>query len=363
MAGIWSILVIPFAWIMRICYGIFNNYGVALILYALITKLVLFPLAIKQQKNQLAMLKLKPYQDELMKKYGGNKQRYQEELMKLYQDQGYSPMSSCLPTFIQLPVIFLIYAVVRRPLTYIERIPLNELAGKMAQSVGLLAKDADPRFFKNFEALSEHFSRATDKGFHQAELQALPKMIEAGISDININFLGLDLGLIPQKDFLQDGWFRGAFWILLIPILAGVTSYLASWVSQKLSASMQDPSAQGSMKMMNIMMPLMSAFFSFTMEGVLGFYWIASNLIAILQTILLNKMFNPQKALAEVEASLQAKKDAEKEKRRLAAEKKAQLGSKNKKKKRAMNAQNVKKVEPSDGIDTEKSQETEENGN
>lgn len=360
MGQLWSVLVIPFAYIMKFCYGLFENYGIALILYALITKIVLLPFSIKQQKNQIAMLKLKPYQDELMKKYGGNKQKYQEELMKLYQDQGYSPMSSCLPTFIQLPVIFLIYAVVRRPLTYIAGVPLNELAGRIAQGVGVAVENIQN--FTNWPALAEKLNltgkaaETIGQQFHRYELRALSGL--ESISDINVNidFLGLDLGMIP-KNFLQDGWFQGAFWIILIPILAGVTSYLATWVSQKLNPSMNDAANQGSMKMMNVMMPLVSVFFSFTMEGVLGFYWIASNLVAIAQTFLLNKIMSPKKALEEVEANIKAKKEAEKEKRRLAAEKKAALGSKNSKKKRAMTAQNVKKEESSDGIDTDNSQE------
>jgi len=82
--SLWNYLVIPFGYIMRFCYSLFNSYGVALFLYAIITRVLLLPLSIKQQKTQLNMVRLKPYQDELMKKYGGNKQRYQQELMNLH---------------------------------------------------------------------------------------------------------------------------------------------------------------------------------------------------------------------------------------------------------------------------------------
>jgi YidC/Oxa1 family membrane protein insertase len=115
--------------------------------------------------------------------------------------------------------------------------------------------------------------------------------------------------------------------------------------------------------MMNIMMPLISVWISWGYTAALGFYWIASNIVAIAQIFILNKIYSPAKALQEVEDKIQREKEAEKEKRRLAAERKAAaMSSKNKKKKNAMNAQNVQTKE-SDGIDTENSEETENNGN
>ena len=95
--------------------------------------------------------------------------------------------------------------------------------------------------------------------------------------------------------------------------------------------------------MMNIMMPLISAFFSFTYQGVLGFYWIASNIVSIGQIFLLNKLYSPQKAIEEANKKIEARKEAERERRRAAAAKRAEYGSKNSKKKRAINAQNAQK--------------------
>ena len=344
----WNLLVTPFGYIMRFCYGLFNNYGIALFLYAIITKIILLPFSIKQQKSQLAMIKLRPYQEELMKKYGGDKQRYQQELMNLYQREGYSPMSSCLPTLLQLPVIFLIYTIVRRPLTYLAGFSLSEIWTKMQPYLSQPA-------FKN----------ATTENFHQFELQLFSELSNANAIDINAKFLGIfDLAASP-KQFLQDGWFGEYFWLILIPIIAGATSYITSVISQKMNASMSDPSTQGSMKMMNIMMPVMSIMISWGYTSALGLYWIASNIVAIGQIYLLNKLYSPKKALEEVEAKIKAQKDADREKRRLAAEKKALAGSKNSKKKKAMKAQyaaSQTKTEDS-VIDTENTQENEENGN
>lgn len=340
--SLWNYLVIPFGYIMRFCYGLFNSYGVALFLYAIITKVILLPLSIKQQKSQLSMLKLRPYQEELMRKYGGNKQRYQEELMALYQREGYSPMSSCLPTFIQLPVIMLIYTIVRRPLTYLAGMSLPEIWSKMQPYLEGACKGA------------------TTENFTRYELQLFSELSSNGAIGIDAKFLGIfDLAATPSQFLKGDG----NFWLILIPILAGVTAWFTGWITQKLSPSMAagDPQSASSMKMMNIAMPLLSAWISYTYTSALGLYWIASNIVAIGQTLLLNKMLNPEKVLKEIEDKLAAEKAAEKEKRRLAAEKRALGNSKNSKKKRAMNAQYAAQHKDS-VIDTEEKQENTENG-
>ncbi len=326
--------MIPFGYIMRFCYELFNSYGTALFLYALFTRIILFPLAMKQQKSQLSMIRLKPYQDQLLKKYGSNKQKYQEELMNLYQREGYSPMSSCLPTFIQLPIIMLIYTIVRRPLTYVGGWKLYEIWPKMEPYV------------KKFPDL---FKGATTENFTKYEVQLLSCLSADGESVINTRFMGLfDLTLEPSK-FMTEG----NFWLILIPVVAGVTSWLVGYISQKLNpmAVTGDGSSAGSMKMMNIAMPLLSAWMSYTFTSGLGLYWIASNVVSIIQTLVLHKMYDPKKVLAEVEDKMAREKAAEKEKRRLAAEKRAMSNNKNSKKKRAMTV-NYTEV---DGVsDTEK---------
>ncbi|MBQ7090841.1 MAG: YidC/Oxa1 family membrane protein insertase, partial [Clostridia bacterium] len=104
-------LMTPFVWVMRAGVDLFNNYALALCFYALVTKVVLFPLMMKQQKNQLNMVRMRPYMNDLQKKYGNNREKYNMELQKLYQREGYNPMSSCLPMIAQLVLIMLIYSI------------------------------------------------------------------------------------------------------------------------------------------------------------------------------------------------------------------------------------------------------------
>ena len=116
-----SIFGYPLGWLMWLCYKIVSNYGIALIIFTLLTKLILFPLAIKQQKSSLRMARMQPKLEELQKKYGKNKEKYNEEMLKLYDEEKYNPMSGCLPMLIQFPILFGLIDVIYKPMTHIRR--------------------------------------------------------------------------------------------------------------------------------------------------------------------------------------------------------------------------------------------------
>jgi YidC/Oxa1 family membrane protein insertase len=152
------------------------------------------------------------------------------------------------------------------------------------------------------------------------ELQIQNAAEKAGI-DVGIHgnklFGLIDLSATPSEQIFS--------WMLLIPLLAGVTSYLVSWLSQKLNAATQDPQMQNgcSGKTMTYMMPLMSLYFCFIMPCSLGLYWIVGNVLSLGQSLLLHKMYDPQKVLDEVQAKIDKEKEVKKAKRSAAAEKKA----------------------------------------
>lgn len=313
----WSYLIVPFAWIMQTFYGIFDNYALALIFYAVVVKVVLFPLSVKQHKNSLNMVRLKPYQDMLQKKYGNNREKYNMELQKLYQREGYNPMSSCGPMLIQLPLIFIIYTVVRHPLSFIglgtgaER-TFSVFAEKMTTKIFDFAK---PLMDKLPEGITVENVGDFELQIHNAANSA---GIDTGIRGDSL-FGIIDLSATPSDAGIWS-------WMILIPILSCVTSFLVSWVSQKYSPmQMANPNGQGagSNKMMLYLMPLMSLFFTYSFNCALGLYWIIGNVLSIGQTFLLNKMYDPNKILLEVEAKIEKEKTIKKEKRSAAAAKKA----------------------------------------
>lgn len=325
-----SIIGIPMGWI----YDLVQNYGLSIILFTILLKILLFPISLKQHKSSLAMVRMKPYQDELMKKYGSNRQKYSEELQKLYQREGYNPMSSCLPMLIQMPLLFMMYTIIRRPLTYMAGWSLTEIWTKAVAEFGTEVTKKGVTILQGMGKL-----QITAENFNSYESQILSHMAEP---PVNTEFLGLNLAQIPQQV-----WNTGAFLIIIIPLLSGVTSFLLSWLSQKMNPAQQaaaDQANNGSMKMMMYLMPLISLWIAFSFPAGLGLYWLTNNLLGIAQLYVLNAMYNPKKIEAEMNAKIAAEKQKDKEKRAAAAQKKAMaVQGKKKKKKQAPKVNGEKK--------------------
>lgn len=322
----WSKLCELIGQVMHWIYSYVPNYGLAIILFTVLLKVVLLPLAIKQHKSSLAMVKMKPYQDELMKKYGSNRQKYSEELQKLYQREGYNPMSSCLPMLIQMPLLFMMYTIIRRPLHYMAGWSLTQIWQSSVSEFGTKIIEIKGNATTILAGGLEKY-KITAENFNSFESQILSNMKKP---PIETNFLGLNLANIPS-----EVW-KVVFLILLIPVISGATSFLLSWLSQKMSPAQQASEQAGSMKTMLLLMPLMSLWIAFTVPAGLGLYWIISNLIGIAQLYLLNALYNPKKLEEEVYAKIEAEKQREKAKKSESARKKAMaMQGKKKKKKNA----------------------------
>ncbi len=317
--SIWRALTSPFGQIMYWLYDFVGNYGVAIILFTIVTKVLLIPLAIKQQKNSLNMIRLRPMQEEIMKKYGSNQQRYSEELQKLYQREGYSPFSSCLPLLIQMPLLMLLYTIVRRPLTFMAGMTGAEIWENVTRYGTAVADKVGTFMIDKAQITAENFNRY--------ELQILQAMEK---KPVNTTFLGLDMGVTPSLTSLM----------VIIPILAGGTALLYSILSQKLNPATAGQEQAGGMntKMMTYMMPLMSLWIAFTVPAGLGLYWTVSNILGIGQMYLMNMMFSPKKVEAEVKEKMALEKQKAKERKTASARKKAEaLAGKKKKKPQGTN--------------------------
>ena len=314
-----TIIGTPMGWI----YNLVQNYGLSIILFTILLKIVLFPISYKQHKSSLAMVRLRPYQDELMKKYGSNRQRYSEELQKLYQREGYNPMSSCLPMLLQMPLLLMMYTVIRRPLTFMAGWSLTEIWETATAKIGVVVKDG-VTMLDNMGKL-----QITAENFNRYESQILSHLGEK--APLNTSFLGLDMSLVPN-----EVW-KTSFFIVIIPVLSGVTSFLLSWLSQKMNPAQQAAAdgPGGNNTMMLYLMPLMSLWIAFTFPAGLGLYWLVSNILGIAQLYVLNALQSPKKVEAEMRAKIEADKAKEKEKRAAAAAKKAQYAQGKKKKKGA----------------------------
>ena len=298
-----SILGYPLGWIMWAIYKVVNNYGVALILFTVLVRLALFPLSVKQQKSSAKMQVFQPKMQEIQKKYANNKEKQQEEMMKLYEQHGYNPMAGCLPSIIQMILLFGIIYVVYEPLSHIlhmDKATITALTDIVKANAELLGTSGQPQLtaisaIQNPETVGLFSSISSD--------------VISQIQGFDYTLFGLYLGQIPTWKSV----------LVLIPILSGVTALATSIVSMKLTPGLDQQ--QKSMKTMMYLMPLMSLWIAFSVPCGVGIYWIIGNLLAIVQTVILNKFYSPARYKAEYEEQVrrieeQKKKDREERKKR-----------------------------------------------
>ena len=300
-----KIIGYPLGWVMWFFYNFLgNSYVLSLLLFTIFTRLLLLPSTIKQQKSMVKNARLKPKLDALQKKYGKNKQKYQEEMMKLYEKEGYNPMSGCLPMLIQFPILFGLIEVVYKPLKYIL-----QLSDETITAIETVAT-----------AAGQNATRAQVWALgHLDNIKGVASISEVDfkkIESMDMNFLGMNLGEQPT-------WAWNL--LLLIPILSGVTAYASSIISTKFSS--QNMEGAGAMKGLMLLMPILSIVISFSVPAGVGLYWIFSNIIAGVQTIVLHKVYDPQKIAAELEAAEEQKKEEERQ-ARIEAKKEAQQARK-----------------------------------
>jgi membrane protein insertase, YidC/Oxa1 family, C-terminal domain len=266
----------------------FHNYGIAIIFFTLIVRACILPLTIKQYKSTANMQKIQPFIDEINKKYKNDKEKLNQEMMKIYSEHKVNPAGGCLPLLIQMPIILSLYWVISRPLYY--------MLGKSNDVITQLLTFVPAEFAKvtsNKElVIINYFSTNKDK---LAMVTDLLKPEEV----LNLHFFGLNLGLMPTFDTAKAAILGYQFFgLLLIPILAALTTYLSFKMSMAAQPQGQNNQMAASMNSsMSFVMPLMTGFFAFSVPAGLGLYWIVGNLIQMLQQLYLNKyVLNHKKA-------------------------------------------------------------------
>lgn len=225
-----------------------SNYGLAIILFALIFKLLLMPLGLKSSRASQKQMELQPLVNEIQRKYKDNPEMQGRELQELYKKNNISLFGGCLPLLIQLPIIIAVFTMMTRPLTYI---------------------------FKYDEATVNQLTAQVET-MQYKEVAAAEKF-----TDINFDFFGINIGNTPQFKFDLENI---KLWIF--PLLSGVTTYATiqmAQVKKKKKENEEEDQSQEMMKSMNTITPLMSAYVSFIAPIGLSIYWIVGNIFQILQ--------------------------------------------------------------------------------
>ena len=306
------ILGTPLGWILSFFYNLAQNYGLALILFTLFTRLILLPLSIKQQKGLVKMAMFRPKMEEIQKKYAKNPTKMNEELSNLYAREGYNPLSGCLPTLIQFPILFGLIDVICNPLTHLLKMNKEVIQTAITITNTVLGEGGVSRY-------SQEMSVIRAVSLDPGAFSSIGGDFVSQIQNFDFTFFGLDLGVTPT--FALNVF-------LLIPILSGISSFLMSWLSMKNNAMPNDGASAGMNRSMMIMMPLMSVWIAFQVPAGVGIYWLLSNVIMLVQQYVLGRVYNPremaEKAKAELEAQREAERQEKIEARREAKEKQAE---------------------------------------
>ncbi len=261
-----QIITVPCGMLLAFLYGLVENYGVAIIVFTLIIKIVMLPLSYKQQKSMAKTQKLNPELQALQKKYKNDKEKLNKETMELYKKHGASPVAGCLPLLIQFPIMIGLYQVIMRPLTHMYSVSAEAIT--QIQQLVTEALTAQGVEIAN-NVLTSEIVLAN----YLREFPEILSQIGLNIPVINFDFLGLNLASVPNFRELSVLW--------IIPILSGVSSYL----SNRFMQSMQPQTAEqqnNTMSTMNIMFPLMSVVFCFSLPAGMGLYWIISGVTDML---------------------------------------------------------------------------------
>ena len=267
------IIVRPMGLILMAIWSLVHNYGLSLILFTLVVKLILLPFMYKQKKSMKKMSLVQAESAAIQKRYAKNREKMNEEITKLYEREGVSPMGSCALSFITLPIMMALYYAVRQPMKYMMGLS-TETMKQIAEAIGTVFDE---------KAISGQIELA--KLVHE-NWDKVSSFASEGLVNIDFNFLGLDLSATPQFTQLNALW--------LIPILSGGTALLSSWIMRKMQnkanpAAQENASAQmnSTMNTMLIMMPLMSVCIAFTLPASMGVYWVVNNVFTCIQEVAL----------------------------------------------------------------------------
>lgn len=297
----------PLYWLFGVCMNFLldvlgNQYFLAIVIFTIVTRLLLLPFNVKQQKTMARTTRLQPKIQKIQKKYPDPRDRdkLNQEMQDLYAREGHNPMQmGCGTMAFQMVFLMGIIGIIYYPLQYVLGIKDFNDNSQAIYDVILplyqnIVGDPDAKITYFQLNILEHFD-----AYKEALVTNFPKMFtEARCAEISayregMNLFGLDMTAVPH-------WKDGI--IVIIPILCLVTSLGSSLISTLIQKKNNPAASQqmGSMMMMMLMMPFFSFYISFKVTAAVGFYWIISNLVAILQQIYIAKQYPPRKTQAKL---------------------------------------------------------------
>ena len=329
-----DIIQVPFGLLLKMLYQFTDNYGVAMIIFAIVVQTILLPMRAKSKKSMMKMSRLTPMVQKIQEKYAGDQAKQNEAMQALYREEGVSMGSGCLWSFIPLLILFPLFTVIREPITYI----LRESSEVSAEIVNVI-QGINPDLFSGNSYYAQVTAAQAISTYADELRAAIPGISEATLAGINFTFLGINLGSIPQFNvFAWEAFTWANIGAFLIPFLSGGSQVLQMWFGQKMNDSVvtnekgiQDKEAakksqqNQSTKMMMWMMPVMSLWIGFTVSAGLSLYWFIGGIYSMISDTIMTKRY---RKIYDAEDAVRLKKAMEEEaieaeKERLRAERRA----------------------------------------
>ena len=331
-----DIVTVPFGWLLGQLYHLLDNYGLAMIVFAVIVQLVLLPITMKSKKSMMKMSRLQPKMQEIQRKYANDQQKQNEAMQQLQKEEGATMgCGGCLWSFVPMLILLPLFTVIRQPMVYI----LGESAENVEQIIKIV-KELEPSLFGSNNYYDQVTAAQAISKYATQIAAAIPGISADTLAGINFDFLGgINLGAIPSFNvFKWEVWNWATIGAFLIPVVSAGSQVLQMFLSQKANDSVitndkgvqdketaeKSQTAQQS-KMMMWMMPLMSLWIGFTVPAALSLYWFVGGVVRMVEDHILTKhyrkVYDAEDAVRLQRAMEQEAIEAEKE--RLRAEKRA----------------------------------------
>ena len=324
-----GIILKPFAWLLTAFYNLTGSYGLALILFALVVKLILFPFSLKGKRSMIQMNMLSGKMQKLQKQYGKDRERYNMEVQKLYEKEKVNPMGGCLWSLIPMIVLIALYGIIREPITYFMNLSMDQIKevaqllnwDTVAVTQGWVTQAMMDKAGGVFEngAYNQLYLLSLINDSNLASLQAALGEAGSGLFVMNFQFLGLDLSLIPTWKFWTGGLKWSSIGLFLLPLVSTGVSFLSMKVSMatnKMNTKTQNAQMDQTNKIMMWMMPLMSLWIGFTVPAGLSVYWVAQYFVTMAQEVICGRMLKKDYEAARLAAEERERPEKEEAKRR-----------------------------------------------
>ena len=324
-----EIITVPFGWLLNFLYQLTNNYGLSLILFAILVQIVLLPITAKSKKSMMKMTRLQPRLNAIKEKYANDEKKQQEAMQQLQKEEGATMgCGGCLWSLVPLLILIPLYTIIREPLT--------NMLGASSEVIAEIGKVMDANMSDGYWQISAAQAIYNDP----SRFAHIPGITEQTLAGINFNFLGIQMGNVPQFAFWDPSWVWNWAHIgaVLVPLISAGSQILQTVISRKVNDSLvtnekgiqdkeaaeKSQSAQTS-KVMMWMMPLMSLWIGFSVPVALSLYWFVGGVIRTVEDTILTKKYRKIYDAEDAERLKKAmEQDAiEAEKERIRAEKRA----------------------------------------